>query len=55
MPGRRYTSKQDRQASHVADSETARGMNSKEARSIGYATVNKYARRNRKTKRKSRR
>lgn len=43
MPGpgpHRFSAKQDRQASHIAASERARGMSAKEARSIGYATVN---------------
>ena len=39
-PGSRFTEKQDRQAAHVAASERARGMSAKEARSIGFATVN---------------
>jgi hypothetical protein len=56
MPGKghRYSPKQDRQAGHVADSEMARGMNAKEARSVGYAVVNK-GRKSRRAKRKSRR
>jgi len=43
MPGkgRRFTAKQDREAKHVADSERAQGMSAKEAKSVGYATVNK--------------
>jgi hypothetical protein len=41
MPGkRRFTKKQDRQAEHIADSERRAGKSAKEARSIGYATVN---------------
>ncbi len=39
MPGR-HTSKQKRQASHVADSERRRGMDPKRAESVGWATVN---------------
>lgn len=40
MPGpSRFSAKQDRQASHVAASERARGMSAKEARRVGYATV----------------
>lgn len=42
MPGKgRFTPKQDRQAAHIASSERARGVSAKEAKSIGYATVNK--------------
>lgn len=42
MPGKsRFTPKQDRQAAHIAASERARGMSAKEAKSVGYATVNK--------------
>lgn len=43
MPGRgsRFSAKQDRQAMHIAASERARGVPAKEARSIGYATVQK--------------
>ena len=37
--GHRFTAKEDRQASHVAASEQARGMSPKEAKSVGYATV----------------
>jgi hypothetical protein len=36
-----YTSKQRRQAHHIEDSEMKRGMSSKRAAQIGYATVNK--------------
>jgi hypothetical protein len=50
MPGGRYSAKEDRQAEHVADSERRAGKSAKEARSIGYAVVNK-----RKGKRRSRR
>jgi hypothetical protein len=41
MPGKghRFSSKEDRQAAHIAASERARGKSSKIARSIGYATV----------------
>lgn len=43
MPGKkkghRFSAKEDRQASHVADSERARGKSAKEAKGIGYATV----------------
>lgn len=37
----RFTAKDDRQAGHIADSERKRGMSAKEAKSVGYATVNK--------------
>ena len=42
MPGkaRRFSEKDDRQAAHVAASERAMGKSAKEAKSIGYATVN---------------
>lgn len=41
MPGPgRFSKKQDRQASHVAASERARGMSAREAKRVGYATVN---------------
>lgn len=39
-PGSRFSEKQDRQAAHIAASERDRGMSEKEARSIGYATIN---------------
>lgn len=40
MPGSsQFSAKQDRQASHVAASERARGMSAKEAKRVGYATV----------------
>jgi hypothetical protein len=35
----RFSAKEDRQASHVAASERARGKSAKEAKAIGYATV----------------
>ncbi|HEV2225065.1 MAG TPA: hypothetical protein VGR84_18885 [Candidatus Acidoferrales bacterium] len=41
MPKKRFSAKEDRQASHIAASERARGMSAREARSVGYATVNK--------------
>lgn len=43
MPGRghRFTEKEDREAKHVAASERKSGKSAKEAKSIGYATVNK--------------
>ncbi|MDE2100968.1 MAG: hypothetical protein KGL39_27225 [Patescibacteria group bacterium] len=42
MPGKsRFNKKEDRQAKHVADSERKRGKSAKEAKAIGYATVNK--------------
>lgn len=53
MPGRRFTEKQDRQAAHVAASERARGMSAREARSVGYATVN--AQRGKRSSKRSRR
>lgn len=37
----RFSKKDDRQASHIAKSEKAKGKSDKEAKSIGYATVNK--------------
>jgi hypothetical protein len=37
----KYTSKQKRQAHHIEQSEKKRGMSSKRAAQIGYATVNK--------------
>ena len=47
MPGKKhkFTSKQDRQASHVAASMAKKGMSPKEAKSVGYATVNKNKKR----------
>jgi hypothetical protein len=36
-----YTSKQRRQAHHIEESESKRGMDPKRAAQIGYATVNK--------------
>jgi hypothetical protein len=39
MPGKRFSAKEDRQASHVAASERKRGKSAKEAKAIGYATV----------------
>lgn len=51
MPGKgRFSKKQDRQASHIADSEKARGMSAGEAKRVGYATVN-ASKGKRKTKR----
>lgn len=43
MPGsgHRFTTKQDRQAKHVAASEEKKGVPAKKAKSIGYATVTK--------------
>ena len=43
MPGKghRFSAKQDRMAEHVAASERKSGMSAKEAKSVGYATVNK--------------
>ena len=44
---RRFSAKEDRQASHIADSEKKRGMSAKEAKSVGYATVNKHKKKKR--------
>jgi hypothetical protein len=38
---KRFTAKQDRMASHVAKSMKKSGKSAKDAKSIGYATVNK--------------
>ena len=41
MPGKgRFTKKQDRMAEHIAASERKSGMSAREAKSVGYATVN---------------
>jgi hypothetical protein len=37
----RYSSKEHRQIEHIQESEKARGKSPEEAKSIGYATVNK--------------
>lgn len=37
----RYSAKEHRQIEHIAESEEARGVSPEEAKSIGYATVNK--------------
>ena len=37
----RFSLKEDRQAGHIAKSEQARGVSASQAKSIGYATVNK--------------
>jgi hypothetical protein len=37
----KYSSKQKRKAHHIEESEKERGMSSKRAAQIGYATVNK--------------
>lgn len=37
----RFTMKEDRQAEHIADSEKKAGMSAKEAKAVGYATVQK--------------
>jgi len=37
----KYTSKQKRQAHHIEESAKKRGLSSKRAAQIGYATVNK--------------
>jgi hypothetical protein len=54
MPGkkRRFSAKEDRQAGHIAASEKKRGVSVKEAKSIGYATVNKQKTRRKKAKKK---
>ena len=53
MPkGRRFTEKEDRQASHIAASERKRGVPAKRARSIAYATVQKHKARRKKGKTK---
>lgn len=43
MPGagHRFTEKEDRQAEHIASGYESKGYSAKEARSIGYATMNK--------------
>ena len=42
MPGKgRFTKKEDRKAGHVAASMRKQGMNPKDAKSVGFATVNK--------------
>ena len=41
MPKSRFTKKDDRQAKHVAASEKAKGMDPKETKRVGYATVAK--------------
>jgi hypothetical protein len=38
---KKYTSKQKRQASHIEESAKERGVSSKRAKQIGWATVNK--------------
>ena len=37
----RYSAKEHRQVEHITESEEARGVSPDEAKSIGYATVNK--------------
>ena len=37
----RYSAKEHRQVEHIKESEQARGMSPDEAKSVGYATVNK--------------
>jgi hypothetical protein len=45
MPGKkssgRFTSKEERQAEHIKESEKKEGKSDKDAERIGYATVNK--------------
>jgi hypothetical protein len=49
VPGKgRFTKKQDRQAAHIAASERKKGMSAKDAKSVGYATVNKNKKRKKK-------
>jgi len=48
----RFTAKDDRQASHVAKAMKKRGLTAKEAKSVGYATVNKQKSARKKTSRK---
>jgi hypothetical protein len=48
----RFTAKEDRQASHVAASMKKSGKSAKEAKSIGYATVNKLKSKRKKMSRK---
>ena len=52
MPKRRFTSKEDRQAGHIAASERKRGVPAKRAKSIGYAVVVKQKARRKKGKTK---
>ena len=53
MPkGRRFTTKEDRQAGHIAASERRRGVPAKRAKSIGYAVVVKQKARRKKGKTK---
>lgn len=42
MPGKgsKFTAKQDRQAKHIAASEVKAGKSPREAKAIGYATIN---------------
>ena len=54
MAKKRFSKKQDRQAKHVADSEKKRGMDSKTAERVGYATVNKQKSAKKKSKRDAR-
>jgi hypothetical protein len=52
VPKRRFTTKEDRQAGHIAASERKRGVPAKRAKSIGYATVQKQKSRRKKGKTK---
>ena len=38
----RYSAKEHRQIEHIKESEEARGVSAREAKAIGYATVNKH-------------
>lgn len=51
---RRFSAKQDRQASHIAASERKKGKSAKEAKAIGYATVNKNKKKAKRSKSGSR-
>lgn len=48
------TPKQDRQAEHIEESEEARGMDPKAAKSVGFATVNKQKSKSKKIGNKAR-
>ena len=39
MPNQKFTTKQDRMAHHIMQSEMKRGMSPKRAKQVGYATV----------------
>lgn len=48
------TPKQDRQAEHIEESEEARGMDPKAAKSVGFATINKQKSKSKKIGNKAR-